>query len=1159
MNNITSNTEADFNNTSNKIKSINKKPEKNCCTIIKFLIITILILIIAIALILAYFLLIKKEKKCQNIEKENNIESKNTISASYIIKEGKEMSLINPDEIGLKKEDYSIEEIEIITEDKSNLRFLKNIIAVDNKYTPKNSGILSALITFKNNLNSLDGLFKDNKEIIKVNLNNFNMNDVVSMKSTFSGCTHLSEINLEGVNSSKLTKMENTFENCTELKNINLSPLNTTNIIYMNNIFSGCNHLETINLSSFNKVNSNIFNGIQSQPSIIANKQISNDLSNIFYNLFSVKINIIIANDDETKNCTIGENEKCKSCSKKIKSNCLTCNEGYYLPYHEMENKICLPCNIISHCSSCFGEKNYVICLSCNSGYILSDNKCIEKEKEIPICLIGENEKCKTCNIDPKLRNQCETCNDGYYIAEEEKTICQKCNLEGCLKCNGPKNNQLCLACQNGYNLINNICIKEKCVIGENEKCSSCKNESGKEKECATCNDGYYILENSSSYICSKCSIKNCKKCSMNFQKEICLECNTNFTETRNLNGTIENCICPSDHRLINDLCLRYENWIEMEYNVTDYNIKSKIMNTLYTNIQLNELDLYINNSIVPITKEFDSWDKSIFYKFEKNGIYTIKMNIKKTLYSMAWMFTNLRGIKSIKFLRGFDSSKVTSMNEMFAYTSIEYINMKYLDTRNLKILSNFLSFSNSITSLDLSNFNTSNTYEMRQMFSQNSKLNVIDLSSFNTSKVENCLVMFHDLPINCTIKISNEFTKCREQIRYENKIINVDDLACANFENCEKCGGSKETLFCLKCKIGYQFINNKCIKPKCDLGEKEKCSLCQDLSGKENECLDCNIGYYLPLNMSDKTKCSKCQIEGCQICDNIFGNCQECMPYYEPIIDKETGLIKNCKLKCEIGSDDKCLTCETEKGKESKCASCNSGYKLVNGKCKIIENSFIGIYNVTSTSKYTRIMCVSENNIKLSDFDMYVNGKKVVPYIDQGRWRSWMDEDYVAYVFPTLGKNEVKIIFNKTLTDMKYLFVDIYDLISIDFNEAFDTSHVLCMYYMFSSCDSLQHINVSSFNTSLVGDMEGMFTGCDSLTSLNLSNFDTKNVDYMQCIFSYSENLSFLDISSFDTTYLAGGAWMFEELAEKGTVIIGKKFDRKNSLPEGWTIIYKN
>ena len=141
----------------------------------------------------------------------------------------------------------------------------------------------------------------------------------------------------------------------------------------------------------------------------------------------------------------------------------------------------------------------------------------------------------------------------------------------------------------------------------------------------------------------------------------------------------------------------------------------------------------------------------------------------------------------------------------------------------------------------------------------------------------------------------------------------------------------------------------------------------------------------------------------------------------------------------------------------------------------------------------------------------------------------------------------------------MQYLFVDCYDLISIEFNEAFDTSHVLCMYYMFDSCDSLEHINVSSFNTSLVGDMEGMFSNCESLTSLDLSNFDTKNVDYMQCIFSYSEKLSYLDISSFDLTYLAGGAWMFDELAENGTVIINNKFNRRSSLPKGWKIIEKN
>ena len=141
----------------------------------------------------------------------------------------------------------------------------------------------------------------------------------------------------------------------------------------------------------------------------------------------------------------------------------------------------------------------------------------------------------------------------------------------------------------------------------------------------------------------------------------------------------------------------------------------------------------------------------------------------------------------------------------------------------------------------------------------------------------------------------------------------------------------------------------------------------------------------------------------------------------------------------------------------------------------------------------------------------------------------------------------------------MKYLFVDCYDLISIEFNETFDTSHVLCMYSMFDSCDSLQYINVSSFNTSLVGDMEGMFSGCDLLTSLDLSNFNTRNVFDMQCIFAYSEKLSYLDLSSFDTTYLKFGAFMFDNIAPNGTIIINSKFNKKTSIPSGWTIIKKN
>jgi surface protein len=107
----------------------------------------------------------------------------------------------------------------------------------------------------------------------------------------------------------------------------------------------------------------------------------------------------------------------------------------------------------------------------------------------------------------------------------------------------------------------------------------------------------------------------------------------------------------------------------------------------------------------------------------------------------------------------------------------------------------------------------------MRQMFHGKNNLKELDLSSLDTSNVENCLLMFHDFHRNCTIKVSNKFTKCREQIPYDSIIINVDDLACNKFDDCEKCSGSNDTLQCFKCKIGYQIINNKCIKPKCNLG----------------------------------------------------------------------------------------------------------------------------------------------------------------------------------------------------------------------------------------------------------------------------------------------------------------------------------------------------
>ena len=312
---------------------------------------------------------------------------------------------------------------------------------------------------------------------------------------------------------------------------------------------------------------------------------------------------------------------------------------------------------------------------------------------------------------------------------------------------------------------------------------------------------------------------------------------------------------------------------------------------------------------------------------------------------------------------------------------------------------------------------------------------------------------------------------------------------------------------------------------------------------------------------MQDKTKCTKCVIDGCKICDEISNNCIECKNNYKPHIDLTTKLIISCNLLCDLGKENKCLTCDMKEGKESNCGSCNEGYKLINGKCKKIENSFIGVYDVKSTSNFTKIIRLIGyygNNIKLSDFNIYVNGEKVEPkFLIAEDYTSLIYGDYAAYIFPKLGKNEVKIIFNKILTNLDRLFENCYDLISIEFSETFDSSHVLSMKYIFSGCDSLEHVNISSLNTSITGDMQEMFSGCHSLTSLDLTNFDTRTVNSMQGMFASCDNLSYIDLSSFTTTYLEFRNYIFDDMGQNVTIIISKDAIIKYKIPNGWNVIY--
>jgi len=495
----------------------NKNPQSKCY---KFIIIIIIIVLSIVILCLISLLIYKKVKKNKKAEEKSNepiivkndeIDNQNKITTLYIVEDGQWISFFNEKELNLTNGDFIVVEKSF---SKNNLRYLNILETNESMYTPKNNGNLTVEISFKKNLTSLKNLFKNNNNLIKVDLKDFNMENVVTMESTFSGCSNLNEVDLEGVDSKNLLNMNKAFEKCKKLEKVNLSMKNISKLLDSNYIFADCENLQLINLSSLQNINKNMFLGLKSNLTIQANELISNELKYIFHINLNITINIIIKTINESNDCIKGSDDKCKECSTIIKKNCATCNDGFYLPFNSTNKEKCLSCNTIDHCNFCIEYEKNIFCYSCKEGFVLKNNIC-EKQNIIPLCQIGNNELCKSCNSDINLRNECSTCNEGYYLPSdsENKTICENCNkiIKDCIECSGTSENPECLKCKEGYKLENNFCIEKSCDIGDEDKCKTCKNEIGKKIECESCNDGYYLEENKISYKCSKCSIKNCK------------------------------------------------------------------------------------------------------------------------------------------------------------------------------------------------------------------------------------------------------------------------------------------------------------------------------------------------------------------------------------------------------------------------------------------------------------------------------------------------------------------------------------------------------------------------------------------------------------------------------------------------------------------------
>ena len=100
------------------------------------------------------------------------------------------------------------------------------------------------------------------KNILELDLSNFDTSKVANMSHMFNGMRNLTTLNLSNFNTSNVTNMGGMFFNMTNLTAFNFSNFDTSNVTNMGSMFYGMSSLTTLDLFNFNTSQVTIMGGM---------------------------------------------------------------------------------------------------------------------------------------------------------------------------------------------------------------------------------------------------------------------------------------------------------------------------------------------------------------------------------------------------------------------------------------------------------------------------------------------------------------------------------------------------------------------------------------------------------------------------------------------------------------------------------------------------------------------------------------------------------------------------------------------------------------------------------------------------------------------------------------------------------------------------------
>ena len=1047
-------------------------------------------------------------------------------------------------------------------------------------------------------ITSMDFLFAGCENLAEVLTENLNTTNVQTMSGMFIGCKNLLTVNLTSFKISNSNDLAGMFAGCSSLKALDLSAFG--NIDYVFDDLSNNNEI-TIKVD-FNKINVTHFNlafsgklkmidkdeEISEIDCVIGDKDKckncneekgkkmyckecnsgyylpTNEISpktkcqkceNNCTECFMVNDEIQCSSCEENytlfegrciENCKIGDNDSCASCNFDGKNNeCLTCNPGYYLDENTktsckiIEIDLCIKAKMVS---------GNVLCTECESGYGVKNNECVE------MCVTGEKEKCASCDLSNEKYTSCLTCNEGYYLPDDNDAnqgFCLPCT-ENCKKCEGNSTYTKCNECNDGYNVHINYfydCFPGICRLYKITDCRKCLidhcidcsfNEEYYDiyfggTACLACEKGYILAygvcikaceQNESESSFCKCPIfdteNNCVTCKDGFISlglmglemgdfkwyfynsreffEFCYECGNCIDYTFKYNGTRYSCLFNSTKH---ETLEKYNAFLNQSVyscfeEICDKGEKEKCRTCLYR-YSFSQYDLIPTNECGKCNPGYylpnDDENKTACSPcgIENCTIcYGDSNNVNCSKCENNLLASGDKCVKSC-IIGPNKLCKSCSLNEG-EYDQCSECNSGYFLPTDSNDKTKCKKVENIIDHCKEYNGSTTN-YVCSKCINGYTLYNSFCKKNCKKGRLSKCK--------SCNL-IPGENDQCLTcndgyylPTDYNEKI---QCFPCGIY--CKSCNGLIDNSYCTQCYEGYVNVGGKCEK-RCEDRKNENCKIC----GDDEKCSKCDSGYYIPTD-SDGTTCQKCSLTGCEICEGttLLNECKQC--YLNDALLKD-GKIVECSVSCDKGEGSKCETCSNEV--KGNCGSCNSDYNLVEGKC-ITRFSVVAEYVVNDITEATKLM--NYNYI----MRMKINGAIIDRFKTSNK-----------YKFDKPGTYIVEMMLDSFYTSGCNLFTNITNLVSIKFLLSF-RNKIKWMNNMFKGCVNLQKADLSGLNLEYTGCMQHYFHYCHKLTEVifpnsNINAINTHNLEYM---FAECHELTSIDLSSFNIDYATYIHFMF-------------------------------